>query len=152
MVPDPRPTCYFFFVRADLWNPQFPEGEEQSNVLVYPSSGEVLWVPPVFQQARCMSDLDDFWGEQTCSLKYGSWTYDGLMVDPVFYNGKEYVDLDDYSENCPVKVLRSTAVKEIKHYDCCEEPYPSLTFNVTMQRQYVVTEHGILRNPRLHNL
>ncbi len=100
-------------------------------------------------QARCVTNLDDFWGEQTCTLKFGSWTYDAFAVDPRFYAESGEVDLSDYSANCPVKVLSSVGERLVKHYDCCEEPYVSLLFNVTVQRQYVVTDHGILRNPRL---
>ncbi len=38
--------------RADTWNPMFPESEEQSNALVYPANGQVLWVPTVYHQVR----------------------------------------------------------------------------------------------------
>ncbi len=140
---------FILILRADTWNSMFPDGSDQSQALVYPNNGEVLWVPPVYQEARCVTDLDDFWGVQTCSLKFGSWTYDGLKLDLDFYNDNKKADVSDYSGNCPIKVLDSVGIKEVKTYDCCEEPYPSLTFNVTLQRQFVVTEHGILRNPRL---
>ena len=39
---------------------------------------------------------------QNCTLRFGSWTYDGNQIDLVFY--KHEVDLDDFEERSPVKV------------------------------------------------
>ena len=53
------------------------------------------------------ANLDDFWGMQECTLKFGSWTYDGNHIDLRFY--KNAVDLDDFDKASPVKVW-------IKHF------------------------------------
>ena len=53
------------------------------------------------------ANLDDFWGMQECTLKFGSWTYDGNLIDLRFY--KNAVDDEDFDKSSPVKVcLRPT--------------------------------------------
>ena len=47
------------------------------------------------------------------------------------------------------QILRNSTEREVKKYDCCEEPYPSLKFHLTLQRRFKVTEEGIIRNPRM---
>ena len=86
----------------------------KSNVLIYPN-GEVLWVPPavkinssqlnnllrfhIFQiyQSSCTIDVTYFpFDQQTCIMKFGSWTFNGDQVSLALYNNKNFVDLSDY--------------------------------------------------------
>lgn len=56
------------------------------NALVYPN-GEVLQVPPCQIQSYCNLTLGtDPYKEQNCTLKFGSWTFDGLIMDMQLYN------------------------------------------------------------------
>lgn len=60
--------------------------------LIY-SSGTALWVPPCHVSAYCNLTLEEHpFGEQNCKLKFGSWVYDGLIMD-VQLDG---VGLNDY--------------------------------------------------------
>ena len=36
---------------------------------------------------------------QNCSLKFGSWTYDGFKLDVDFYDDVDRIDLNDYVES-----------------------------------------------------
>ena len=52
----------------------------KSNVLIYPD-GEVLWVPPAIYQSSCTIDVTYFpFDQQTCIMKFGSWTFTGNQV------------------------------------------------------------------------
>ena len=42
--------------------------------------------------------------------------------------------MDDYIESNEWTVIESPAVKNIKHYPCCDEPYPDLTFTIKIRR------------------
>ncbi|KAK9513101.1 hypothetical protein O3M35_001366 [Rhynocoris fuscipes] len=68
----------------------------KSNVLIYPN-GEVLWVPPAIYQSSCTIDVTYFpFDQQTCIMKFGSWTFNGDQVSLALYNSKNFVDLSDY--------------------------------------------------------
>lgn len=81
---------------------------------------------------------------QHCSMKFGSWTYDGFEIDLVHVcaddpdstqtieNG---IDLKDFYQNVEWDLLAVTAQKKIKRYICCIEPYIDITFNITLRRK-----------------
>jgi len=106
-----------------------------SNVLVYPS-GKVLWVPPCHFSSFCKTSLKQHpYEEQTCFLKFGSWTYDSNIMDLNLYHNQSSIDVTDYWDLSGWKVLSTAAVKNIKYYSCCPEPYADLTFNITLKRK-----------------
>ncbi len=53
----------------------------KTNVLVY-SNGLMLWVPPGTYKSVCRVDVRNWpFDEHMCFLKFGSWTYDGYVLD-----------------------------------------------------------------------
>ena len=45
------------------------------------NSGLVEWKPPAIYHSSCEMDVEYFpFDEQTCVMKFGSWTYDGYQV------------------------------------------------------------------------
>ena len=71
---------------------------------------------------------------QTCTLKFGSWTYDGTKVDLDFFDNLVEVDITDYMPSNEWRLLAHPAKKNIKFYPCCSEPYIDLTFTVVIKR------------------
>ena len=46
------------------------------------NTGEVEWRPPAIYHSSCEMDVEYFpFDEQTCVMKFGSWTYDGFQVN-----------------------------------------------------------------------
>ena len=44
-------------------------------------NGKVEWKPPAIYHSSCEMDVEYFpFDEQTCVMKFGSWTYDGGQV------------------------------------------------------------------------
>jgi len=106
----------------------------QSNVLIY-NSGKILWVPPCKMQSMCHFNLKVHpYGEQTCSWKLGSWTFDGNVLDLQMYNQTAGVDISDLNNSSGFEIISTTGERNVKYYSCCPEPYPDVTFNVTIKR------------------
>jgi nicotinic acetylcholine receptor len=102
----------------------------ESNVLIY-STGKVLWVPPCHLQSFCNLTLSRTpFKEQTCTLKFGSWTFDGLTLGLDFWENKKLVDTNDFAGSSKFEITKNTAVRTEKFYDCCVEPYIDLTFTL----------------------
>ncbi len=84
-------------------HPERMEGE-YSNALIYPN-GKVLIVPDLRLEAMCHeANLKDFWAPQNCTLKFGSWTYDGNIVNLKLFEGIDDMDLSEFRKNAPIEV------------------------------------------------
>jgi hypothetical protein len=105
-----------------------------SNVLVYPN-GHVLWVPPCTLKSYCNLTIEEHpMKEQVCTLKFGSWTFDGLTMGLDLWQGEKFAGTDDYFGR-KYRVTKNEAVKQEKFYDCCVEPYLNVLFTVGFTRQ-----------------
>ncbi len=77
------------------------------------------------------------------SFKLKSWTYDGFQVDLVHINQKNDqsddipigIDLRDYYRSVEWDIMSVPARRNVKTYPCCPEPYPDITFNITIRRK-----------------
>ncbi|XP_040572119.1 acetylcholine receptor subunit alpha-like 1 [Lepeophtheirus salmonis] len=106
-------------------------------------SGRVVWNPPAIYKSSCEIDVEFFpFDEQKCFMKFGSWTYDGYMVDLRHINQKGSsseieigMDLQEYYISTEWDVMTAPAVRNEKYYPCCEEPYPDIIFYLTLRRK-----------------
>jgi hypothetical protein len=47
-------------------------------------TGEVIWKPPSIYKSSCEINVQYFpFDEQSCLMKFGSWTYNGLQVSTI---------------------------------------------------------------------
>lgn len=105
----------------------------KSNVLIYPD-GEVLWVPPAIYQSSCTIDVTYFpFDEQTCIMKFGSWTFTGDQVALSLYNNKDYVDLSDYWKSGTWDIIEVPAYLNI--YNESTPTETDITFYITIRRK-----------------
>ncbi|KAL1117528.1 hypothetical protein AAG570_003844, partial [Ranatra chinensis] len=106
-------------------------------------TGKVVWKPPAIYKSFCEIDVEYFpFDEQTCFMKFGSWTYDGYLVDlrhmsqtPDSDTIEVGIDLQDYYLSVEWDIMKVPAVRNEKFYSCCEEPYPDIIFNITLRRK-----------------
>lgn len=106
-------------------------------------TGRVEWRPPAIYKSSCEIDVEYFpFDEQTCVMKFGSWTYDGFQVDLRHVdesNGTNVVDigidLTEFYTSVEWDILEVPAIRNEKFYTCCDEPYLDITFNITMRRK-----------------
>lgn len=111
--------------------------------------GRIIWEPPVIYKSYCPINVEYFpFDMQECFIKISSWTYDGAELDlqhvcdsQAIYIGDNQkfilngIDIKDYIPNVEWDIINVTAKRKEKFYPCCPEPYPDITFNVTLRRR-----------------
>ncbi|XP_054618897.1 cholinergic receptor, nicotinic, alpha 11 isoform X1 [Dunckerocampus dactyliophorus] len=103
----------------------------KTNVLVN-SSGYAEYLPPGIFMSTCNVDVRWFpFDIQKCVLKFGSWTYDGWLLDLQMNDA----DVSGYMPNGEWDLIGVPGTRNEVFYDCCKEPYPDVTFIVTIRRR-----------------
>ncbi|XP_033332106.1 nicotinic acetylcholine receptor beta2 isoform X1 [Megalopta genalis] len=106
-------------------------------------TGEVSWKPPAIYKSSCEINVEYFpFDEQSCIMKFGSWTYNGAQVDlkhmkQIQGNNmvESGIDLSDFYLSVEWDILEVPASRNEEYYPCCTEPYSDITFNITMRRK-----------------
>ncbi|XP_043571238.1 neuronal acetylcholine receptor subunit alpha-7 isoform X1 [Chiloscyllium plagiosum] len=102
-----------------------------TNVLVN-STGHSQYLPPGILKSTCYIDVRWFpFDVQRCDLKFGSWTHDGWLVDLQMLEA----DISTYLPNGEWDLVGVPGKRNEIHYDCCEEPYPDVTYTVLIRRR-----------------
>ena len=68
-------------------------------------------------------------------MYYNKYLILSLQLNPEFLNDLEEIDISDYKDNDSYELVRHPAVKNVKYYPCCEEPYPDLTFTAVFKKR-----------------
>merc|ERR1712004_254841 len=106
-------------------------------------NGKVNWNPPAIYKSYCGIDVEFFpFDERECWMKFGSWTYDGFMLDLRHMNQLPTndsigiaMDLRDFYISTEWDVMEVPAQRNEKYYPCCEEPYPDIVFSLKLRRK-----------------
>ncbi|KAM5278655.1 neuronal acetylcholine receptor subunit beta-3 [Hipposideros larvatus] len=106
------------------------EGSLMTKVIVK-SNGTVIWTPPASYKSSCTMDVTFFpFDRQNCSMKFGSWTYDGTMVDLILIN--ENVDRKDFFDNGEWEILNAKGMKGNRRDGLYS--YPFITYSFVLRR------------------
>ena len=105
--------------------------------------GRVVWKPPAIYKSACQIDITYFpFDQQTCTMKFGTWTFDGGQVDLRHHhevNGTGLVevgmDLADFYLSVEWDVMSVPALRTEALYSCCPSPYIDITYNITLRRK-----------------
>lgn len=102
-----------------------------THCLVY-ENGTVLWVPPTLFSSNCEMDMR-YWpyDSHKCNLKIGSWTYDANQIDLVKYG----IERDLYNENYEWVVTQVDSERNVRKYECCDQPYVDVNHNIYFSRR-----------------
>jgi len=96
-------------------------GKRRSGAVDSPGN---LWIPPAIYMSSCAIDITNFpFDEQTCNMKFGSWTYDGLKLDIHFYAEKAEIDISDYIDSNEWNLIGHPARRRVQYYVGLETPY-----------------------------
>ncbi|CAG9769475.1 unnamed protein product [Ceutorhynchus assimilis] len=106
-------------------------------------TGEVVWKPPSIYKSSCEINVQYFpFDEQSCLMKFASWTYNGLQVDlkhmdqqPGSNIIKVGIDLSEFYLSVEWDILAVPATRNEEYYPDKDEPYSDITFKITMRRK-----------------
>ncbi|CAL1529245.1 unnamed protein product [Lymnaea stagnalis] len=87
----------------------------KSNCVLYHNQ-EISWIPPAIYHSSCSIDVMYFpFDQQTCEMKFGSWTHKGTALKYSFYLNMNKLDLTDYLKSgswdiidCPGDIVTIT--------------------------------------------
>ncbi|XP_061541209.1 neuronal acetylcholine receptor subunit alpha-7-like isoform X2 [Phycodurus eques] len=110
------------------WNPESYPGVQN---LRFPS--DQIWTPDIllYNSADDRFDATFHTNVLKCDLKFGSWTHNGWLLDLQMLD----VDTSTYIPNGEWDLVGVPVKRNELYYDCCKEPYPDVTFTVTMRRR-----------------
>ncbi|CAF91943.1 unnamed protein product, partial [Tetraodon nigroviridis] len=95
--------------------------------------GRIKWMPPAIYKSSCSIDVTFFpFDQQSCKMKFGSWTYDRAKIDLVSMASD--VDQMDYWESGEWVIVNAVGKYNIKKYECCTEIYSDITYYFIIRR------------------
>lgn len=110
---------------------------ENMQVVVY-NDGTILWVPQFKFDVFCSLNLR-LWpfDTQKCSLIFGSWVYSGYEIYTSLKMEKNIpaTKIERFVENHEWIIKNVSSEVQVKIYQCCEEPYVSVSYNLTLERR-----------------
>ena len=100
--------------------------DDHEQAVLY-SDGSVSLLPRAELWVRCPV-TDNF---INCTMKFGSWTYDGSRLDVQGAGGE--IDLSTYYPYQGYNIVNTKVTRNVHTYDCCPEPYVDLTFKLVLR-------------------
>ncbi|KAK5601286.1 Neuronal acetylcholine receptor subunit alpha-5 [Crenichthys baileyi] len=105
------------------------EGTVTKAVVKY--DGTISWNPPANYKSACTIDVTFFpFDLQNCSMKFGSWTYDGSQVDVLLEDF--HVDKQDYFDNGEWEIVKATGSRGLRTDG--SSSYPTITYFFIIRR------------------
>ncbi|GFS06732.1 neuronal acetylcholine receptor subunit alpha-7 [Elysia marginata] len=111
--------------------------EHRDALCIINSTGFVYHVPQVVYKSSCPIDVYVFpFDIQNCTLKFGSWAYNGKELDLQFYDQKEWIDLTAYLESSSWTIVDCPAFRHVTDYSCCpDSPWVDMQYHLIFQRR-----------------
>lgn len=111
------------------------EREEHHELIAVFHNGTLKWIPSAIYKSSCRVDMTNFpFDEQTCSFKFGSWTYDGLKLELNFLIDED-IHMGEYVGSAEWDILSTHGFRRERKYPCCgDDPYPELIYTVKIKR------------------
>ncbi|XP_075154129.1 acetylcholine receptor subunit alpha-L1-like isoform X2 [Haematobia irritans] len=101
------------------------------------NNGVALWSDTIEANIYCTTDMRNWpHDKHECKLTLGSWTFDGFELDIMHINANESLSFAATKNlNMQYKVTEYIATHEKTFYACCPEPYVSMSYNITFERE-----------------
>lgn len=120
-------------VYNSIKNPTITARDQTRVVLDF--TGNIIWIPPYQLTTSCKFDMHWYpFDEQKCSIKMGSWTYNGFMVN-LNLKEPEQMDTGTYVMNDDWELLGAPCSRNEVKYECCPESYYDITCDIKIRRR-----------------
>ncbi|XP_046560452.1 acetylcholine receptor subunit alpha-type acr-16-like [Haliotis rubra] len=131
-------TAFIRLPLSRIWNPDVMlYNGHTSNIeplTVVDASGGVMYFPPTTLKTRCYVGNYTKDGSVTCRFKYGSWVYDGFLLNVI--ESSNEVDLSNYeSDETEWELTKQKVERRVTHYACCEQPFPDVVFTLKFKEK-----------------
>lgn len=111
--------------------------EKYKTKIAINSNGSCKWMAPAIFQSTCEINTKYFpFDDQICTLRFGSWAFDGSELDVVVDESETGAKGDIYRNNTEWDLVKVTAVRIEDIYSCCVHPYPSIILSLHLSRRY----------------
>ncbi|XP_066925495.1 neuronal acetylcholine receptor subunit alpha-10-like [Clytia hemisphaerica] len=108
--------------------------DQLNNRVIVRNDGSIKWLTPAIFRAKCGMNVEFFpFDTQICTLKFGSWTYNGFQID--LKNLTRDVDFASYSKHSEWLITDGYLRRNVVTYTCCPEPFPDVTVTLTLKRR-----------------
>ncbi|CAH8550199.1 unnamed protein product [Schistosoma turkestanicum] len=134
-----RPDILLYNCADEKFDRTFP-----TNTIIK-HDGTVQWMPPGLFKSTCNIDILWFpFDEQSCILKFGSWTYYGDQINFQLQciNASQpdctqvgTVDISEYSRNGEFHLSGSSVRRYAQRYECCDYDFVDVKIAITLQRR-----------------
>jgi len=125
------PDIYLFNDASGQYNKRIMENSNSINHMVVHSDGSCYWFTPTIFESLCDNTNEEV-TEITCPLTFGSWTFHEDLVD---LNTTANADLHNFNGNTEWELMGAPASRHSKVYECCEEPYVDITWNIKLAKR-----------------
>jgi hypothetical protein len=125
-----------------IWTPDiylYNTAEKPMNELYYTEAnvyndGRIFWSRPGLIKSTCIFNLTYFpYDQQTCKLKFGSWSYDSTEI--YLADSNNIIDTSNYQEHEEWNLIEYSSVRNSVKYECCENEYHDIEFYYTIRRK-----------------
>ncbi|KAK4467828.1 hypothetical protein MN116_008751 [Schistosoma mekongi] len=134
-----RPDILLYNCADEKFDRTFP-----TNTIIR-NDGTVQWMPPGLFKSTCNIDILWFpFDEQSCILKFGSWTYYGDQINFQLQciNSSQPdctqvgpVDLSEYSRNGEFHLSGASVRRYAQRYECCDYDFVDVKIAIKLQRR-----------------
>merc|ERR1712055_156343 len=126
------PDVYLFNDASGQYNKRIIENSNSNNHLLVKADGSCYWFTPTIYESLCDTPNKDF-TQISCPLVFGSWTFHEGLVD---LSTTTNADLHNFNGNTEWELLGAPATRHSKIYECCEEPYVDITWDIKLTKRH----------------
>lgn len=124
-------TTQLIVPSSSVWTPDFvpykitrPVEEMFPAKVVIGNDGRMTYMPALRLTIPC--DIKRAKGKASCTMKWGSWTTNGDVMDIKVGQQGGTMDVTSYFEDSMFDVKSSKVTQKTKYYVCCPEPYQEI--------------------------